>query len=79
MMTPDQVRQLIVATLDCTAIDVRGDGHHFYASIVSPAFAGKRLVERHLMVKSALKPQFDDGTLHALSIESAKTPEELAK
>ncbi|MEY4113067.1 MAG: hypothetical protein RL082_1572, partial [Pseudomonadota bacterium] len=26
---------------------VEGDGQHFYATIVSPDFAGKRLVQRH--------------------------------
>jgi BolA protein len=42
--------------------------------IVSPAFAGKRLLERHKMVNAALAPLM--GSIHALSIRKAKTPEE---
>jgi acid stress-induced BolA-like protein IbaG/YrbA len=36
MLTPEQVKTLITAELDCTHVDVEGDGHHFFAVIVSP-------------------------------------------
>ncbi len=78
MVSTDFVQQSITAGLDCTHIEVTGDGHHFYAQIVSPAFAGKRLIERHRMVMAVIKPQLDSNEIHALSITKAMTPDEWA-
>lgn len=75
-MTPDQVKALIEAALPCQSVEVEGDGHHFYAAIVSPAFAGLKLLERHRLVKERLKTQLDSGELHALSLTKTQTPEE---
>ena len=38
--TPALVKSYIAAGLDCTHLEVEGDGQHFTAVIVSPAFAG---------------------------------------
>ena len=35
--------------------DLRGDGDHYAAHVVSPAFAGKSRVQQHQMVYQALK------------------------
>lgn len=75
-MTPDQVKSLIEAALPCQRVEVEGDGHHFYASIVSPAFTGLKLLERHRLVKEKLKDALDSGELHALSLTKTQTPEE---
>lgn len=48
---------------------------HFNVAIVSPAFAGKTLLERHRMVYEALGDAMQTD-IHALSIK-AHTPEEL--
>ncbi|BAZ94589.1 stress-induced morphogen [Thiohalobacter thiocyanaticus] len=53
----------------------KGGGGHFNVRIVSPAFAGRNLLERHRMVYDALGDAMH-SEIHALSIE-AKTPEEL--
>ena len=45
MVTPDSIKQSILAGLDCTHVEVAGDGHHWEAVIVSEAFRGKKLVE----------------------------------
>jgi acid stress-induced BolA-like protein IbaG/YrbA len=55
---------------------VEGDGQHFYATIVSPDFAGKRLIQRHQMVYEALGDRMK-AEIHALSIK-AFTPDEFA-
>lgn len=47
---------------------------HFYLTIVSLAFAGKSLVQRHQMVYQALSDLMQDQ-IHALSIR-AYTPDE---
>lgn len=51
----------------------RGGGH-FYATIVSPVFAGKTLVQRHQLVYKALGEMMHTD-IHALSIK-AYTPSE---
>lgn len=77
-MTPEILKALIEAALPCESVEVEGDGHHFYTSIVSSAFAGLKLLERHRLVKDKLKAELDSGELHALSIRQTKTPEEMA-
>ncbi|NDC05649.1 MAG: BolA family transcriptional regulator, partial [Burkholderiaceae bacterium] len=38
--TPEQIEGYIKDKLPCTHLMVEGDGQHFYATIVSPDFAG---------------------------------------
>ena len=49
--------------------DLRGDGDHYAASIVSPAFRGKSRVQQHQMVYQALKGRMGDE-LHALALQT---------
>ncbi len=72
--TPEQVKSYISEKLHCTHLAVEGDGQHFYATIVSPEFAGKRLVQRHQLVYAALGDRMK-AEIHALSIK-AFTPDE---
>jgi len=72
--TPELVKDYIAAGLDCTHLEVEGDGHHFSAVIVSPAFAGKRLIQRHQLVYAALGDRMRQE-IHALSMKTL-TPEE---
>lgn len=53
----------------------KGGGGHFNVQIVSEAFAGKNLLERHRMVYDALGDAMQ-SEIHALSIQ-AKTPGEI--
>jgi acid stress-induced BolA-like protein IbaG/YrbA len=79
MVTASQVKQYIAAGLDCTHLEVDGDGQHFYAVVVSEAFAGKRLIDRHRMVKEIIKDRLLNNEIHALSIVKAMTPDEWIK
>jgi acid stress-induced BolA-like protein IbaG/YrbA len=79
MVTALQVKQYIAAGLDCTHLEVDGDGQHFYAVVVSEAFAGKRLIDRHRMVKEIIKDRLLNNEIHALSIVKAMTPDEWIK
>ena len=74
--TPEQVKSYISEKLPCTHLEVEGDGQHFYATIVSPEFAGKRLVQRHQLVYAVLGDRMK-AEIHALSIK-AFTPDEFA-
>jgi stress-induced morphogen len=53
-----------------TISDLRGDGDHYAAYIVSPVFAGKSRVQQHQMVYAALQGKMGNE-LHALAIQTA--------
>jgi len=57
-------------------VDQVGDGNHFQAVVVTPAFVGKSLIERHQLVYGSLKGAMADR-IHALSIK-AYAPDEWA-
>ncbi len=50
--------------------DLAGDGDHYRARIVSPAFAGLPRVRQHQLVYAALKGRMG-GELHALALETS--------
>ena len=72
--TPELIKKYIANGLECTHLDVEGDGQHFTALIVSPAFAGKRLIQRHQLVYAALGDRMK-AEIHALSMKTL-TPDE---
>lgn len=49
--------------------DLRGDGDHYAATVVSAAFKGKNRVQQHQLVYGALKGKMG-GQLHALALET---------
>ena len=50
--------------------DLRGDGDHYAAVVVSAAFKGKNRVQQHQMVYAALKGKMG-GELHALALQTS--------
>jgi len=72
--TPEDIKKYIHAGLTCDHLEVSGDGAHFEALIVSPAFEGKRLIARHQLVYTALGDRMRDE-IHALSMKTL-TPDE---
>ncbi|HEX8479294.1 MAG TPA: BolA/IbaG family iron-sulfur metabolism protein [Telluria sp.] len=72
--TPELIHGYLAAGLECTHLEVDGDGRHFTALIVSPAFAGKRLIARHQIVYAALGDRMREE-IHALSMKTL-TPDE---
>ena len=50
--------------------DLAGDGDHYKARIVSPAFQGLSRIKQHQLVYGALKGKVG-GDLHALALETA--------
>lgn len=50
--------------------DLRGDGEHYSAQVVSPAFKGLNRVQQHQLVYKALQGKMG-GELHALAIHTA--------
>jgi acid stress-induced BolA-like protein IbaG/YrbA len=79
-MTTTEIETLIRSGLPeatVQVVDEVGDGNHFAATIVTTAFAGKGLVQRHQLVYAALKGAMADR-IHALSMKTY-TPEEWAR
>jgi acid stress-induced BolA-like protein IbaG/YrbA len=74
--TADDVRGFIAAGLDCEHLAVEGDGRHFFATIVSPAFEGLSRIKRHQRVYAALGERMREQ-VHALSMKTL-TPAEWA-
>jgi stress-induced morphogen len=76
MLDADELRQGLLRAFpdaDVAAEDSTGAGDHFAVTVVSPAFAGKSLVERHQMIYQALGGLMP--RIHALQIK-AVTPGE---
>jgi acid stress-induced BolA-like protein IbaG/YrbA len=76
-MTADQIRALITAGLACEHCELTGDGRHWYATVVSQAFEGKRLIQRHQQVYATMGARMHTDEVHALSMKTY-TPAEWA-
>ena len=50
--------------------DLRGDGDHYAAHVVSAAFQGKSRVQQHQMVYQALRGKMGNE-LHALALQTS--------
>ena len=80
-MTPDQLQQRLESLSPGTEVqvmDLTGTQDHYQIVIVSPAFAGKMMIEQHRMVMGLVKAEVDSGEVHALTMRTF-TPEEYAK
>ena len=77
MVDPDQIKSWIEAGLPCERVEVRGDGHHFEAVIVSTAFSGKSRVQQHQLVYAALGSRMH-AEIHALAMQTY-SPEDWAR
>jgi len=76
VIEPEQIKVWIEEGLACEHVAVQGDGHHFEAVIVSPAFRGRSRVQRHQQVYAALGARMG-AEIHALSMQTY-SPEEWA-
>jgi acid stress-induced BolA-like protein IbaG/YrbA len=67
MITSESIEHSIAAGLACEHLQVRGDGHHWEALIVSAAFDGLSKVRQHQLVYAALGERMREE-IHALSM-----------
>ena len=77
MIEPVQIEGWLRESLACEHVQVRGDGRHFEAVIVSSAFRGKSRVQQHQLVYAALGNRMH-ADIHALSMTTL-TPEDWAR
>jgi stress-induced morphogen len=69
-----EVRLLIEAALPGASVDVvdeTGTQDHLRATVSAPQFEGLSRIEQHRLVKKACQARFDDGSIHALSINTS--------
>ena len=68
-----ELKSMIEAALPGAEVEVAdedGGGQHLRATVTAPQFAGLSRIDQHRLVKAAVKPRFDDGTVHALSVKT---------
>ena len=78
-MDAQEIERLIresIPEADVTIEDLRGDGDHYAARVVSPAFKGKTRIQQHQMVYEALRGNMGE-MLHALALQTS-VPEDTA-
>ena len=72
-MNPGEIEGLIKEAMpdaQVTIEDLRGDGDHYAAYIVSSSFKGKSRVQQHQMVYQALQGRMGNE-LHALALQTS--------
>ncbi len=75
-MQADVIAQMIkdaIPDAEVTIDDLRGDGDHYAARVVSKVFQGMSRVKQHQLVYAALQGKMG-GELHALALQTA-TPD----
>ena len=80
-MTPVQLKAKIETLAPGTqaeVVDLTGTMDHYQATIISPVFAGKMMIEQHRMILSLLKAEVDSGEVHALTMKTY-SPEQFEK
>jgi acid stress-induced BolA-like protein IbaG/YrbA len=76
-MQADELKKLIEDGIPSAQAQVQGDGDHFEATVVSPSFEGKSMVQQHQLVYAALG-ELMQGAVHALALRTF-TPEQWEK
>lgn len=76
-METTTVETLIRSGLPGAQVQVTGDGSHFDALVISPAFEGQSPIKKQRLVMDTVRHQIASGELHALSIKTF-TPEQWA-
>ena len=72
-MSAQDISDLIISGIPDAKVrieDLRGDGDHYAAHIISPAFKGLSRIQQHQMVYKALQGKMG-AELHALSIHTS--------
>ncbi len=71
-MNAGEIERMIkeaITGAEVTIEDLRGDGNHYAAHIVSAQFKGKNRIQQHQMVYAALQGKMG-GELHALALRT---------
>ncbi len=75
-MDNSEIEALIRAGIPDAEITIRGEGGHFEATVISPQFEGRNMVQQHQLVYGTLGERMG-REIHALSLHTY-TPDEWA-
>jgi stress-induced morphogen len=68
-----EIERMIAEALpgaEVEVVDETGGGDHLRAIVRAPQFEGKNRIDQHRMVRAAVRSRMDDGSIHALSIQT---------
>jgi stress-induced morphogen len=68
-----EIEGMIVEALpgaEVEVIDETGGGDHLRAVVRAAQFEGMTRIDQHRMVRAAVQERMDDGSIHALSIQT---------
>ena len=71
-MTKESIEELIKKSIPDAKVsieDLRGDGDHYSATVISKTFEGKNKIDQHKMVYESLKGKMGNE-LHALALKT---------
>lgn len=77
MITPETVTEYVrkvLADAQVVVSDRTGTMDHLNVRVVSDAFKGKNVLDRHRLIYQALDEPLKDGRIHALEL-TAETPD----
>ena len=68
-----ELKALIEGAIPGSTVEMvdEGGGDHLRAIVTAPQFEGLSRIDQHRMVRAAVKARFDDGSIHALSIQTS--------
>jgi stress-induced morphogen len=68
-----EITEMIRSALPGAEVEVRdeGGGDHLRAIVSSAEFEGLSRIDQHRLVRAAVSSRFEDGSIHALSIETS--------
>ena len=72
-----EVRRLIEEALPGAEVEIvdEGGGDHLRAMVRAPQFEGLSRIDQHRLVKAAVRERMEDGSIHALSLQTKEGPE----
>ncbi len=76
MISPDVLTDYVrkvMADAKVTVTDRTGTSDHLNVRVVSDAFKGKTLLDRHRLIYQALDEPLKDGRIHALELTAETT------
>jgi acid stress-induced BolA-like protein IbaG/YrbA len=69
VVSTDEIKQRIEDGLPDATAEVTGDGQHFRAEVVSPAFSGLSRIQQHKLVYEVFGDELG-ARIHALSLKT---------
>ncbi|MDX6583655.1 MAG: hypothetical protein QOI10_2839 [Solirubrobacterales bacterium] len=71
-----ELERMIEEALPGAEVEVldEGGGDHLRAVVAAAQFEGLSRIDQHRLVRAAVKSRFDDGSIHALSIQTSPPP-----